>query len=79
MARLLRHSWFVSTLAGAGWKSGERCMAVTPDTRIEEIFETLKHVDKGELVTVVMSRWNDNPEHRNSVYPVRCIRFEKTW
>jgi len=79
MARVLRHAWFVSTLAGAGWKSGERVMAVTPDTKIHEIFDTLQHVDKDEPVTVVMSRWNDNPEHRNAIYPVRCIRFFKTW
>lgn len=79
MARVLRHSWFTSLLAGAGWTSGERCIAVTPDTQISEIFDTLKHVDKDEPVTLVMSRWNDNPGQRNVMFPVRCIRFIKTW
>lgn len=54
-------------------------MAVTSDTRIGEIFETLKHVDKGEPVTVVMSRWPDNSNMRDNFTPVRCVRFIKTW
>jgi len=79
MARVLRHRWFRDMLAEVGWQNGERCMAVSPDVPIHEVFDTLKHVEKGEPVTLVMSKWSDDPDYRNLAVPVRCIRFEKTW
>lgn len=60
VARLLRHRWFLTILENAGWVNGGRIIGATPDTTLEEIHRMLEHVERGENVMVVVSKWAES-------------------
>ena len=61
IGKLLRHEPFRKMLEDAGWVNGGRVMGVTEEVTVGQMLEALTYVDKGEPVTVVASRWMNNP------------------